>query len=594
MKRFATFVLIGTAALALIASVAVATWLIVEVRAASQSVFTTSQLSTVLGHPMVELRSGPQGETEFSCECWLPVAADEIPQNLKNAIVAAEDRRFFVHSGIDWVGLARAIVVDFVNRHLAEGGSTLTQQLAKTIVGSDRTPGRKIWEAVLAKRIEATVSKDEILNLYLNRVFFGRALWGVEMAARTYFHKAAKDLNLLESAILAGMVNAPNKLDPERHPKAALVRAKLVLNRMIEEGSITRAVADKAMKVGVRPGTTDARSVAAFYYMAWVARTLALNSITPGNGTLRVVVALNPWIQSAAEDSVAQLLTQGAAQNAGEAALISMLADGSVLALVGGSDYRASQFDRATQALRQPGSAYKPFVYLAAIEKGYKPTDTLIDKPLDLGGWRPQDSDHKFRGVVTLLEALTNSLNVPTIRLAMAVGLDRVVATGLRFGVSGQPTPAAALGTTEVTLAALTSGYATIAAGGRRARPSGVVSVLDGRGAVLLWNGTPSGEQVAEPKSTATLIKMLQNVVTHGTARAAEIKGHVVAGKTGTTQDYRDAWFVGFTSSLVTGVWVGNDDNSPMHAVAGGSLPAAAWRNFTTIALRHVADGAMR
>lgn len=522
-----------------------------------------------------------QGATgEALCICFVRADPDAIPEHLRQAFLAAEDRRFEVHGGVDWIGTARAIWNSFWTR---QGGSTLTQQLAKGLVVSDETSGlagifRKMREAIIAVRAEHFMSKDEILMAYLDAAPFGavagRQIYGVAQAARVFFGKDVSTINLFEAAVLAATVNASSALNPERNPEANGERARLILDRMVALGFVTADEAEAAIATGVRPGRIDPYSFEPRYYVDWAIRE-AREALGGGEGTVRIVLGLVPEVQIAAEEALARALQEGGAPRAQQASLLAMTPEGVVLAMVGGRDYAESQYDRATLALRQPGSAFKPFVFAAAVAAGWQPEDLVLDAPVRRG-W-PDNFDGRYYGWVPMQTALSQSLNGATVWLADAIGVGTVITTARRAGIGSLlgEDPSLALGAYEVTLVELTSAYAALASGFVVA-PAGVTAVLDDTGWTL-WARNVAPTRIFDDTVVTTMRTMLADVVAGGTGRAAQVDLTFVAGKTGTSSDYRDAWFVGFTDRLIGGIWTGNDDSSPMPNVTGGGIPARAF-----------------
>lgn len=550
----------------------------------------SSTLSTILERPLALVSRNSDGSLEIRCTCELPISSAEVPQHLRDALIATEDRRFFVHSGIDWRGLVRAAWRDITTIHngsRAEGASTVTQQLAKTVVGDRRSFFRKFRELIVAKKIEALYSKKEIIDLYLNRVYFGHHLWGIEAASRFYFRKRAKDLSAFESAMLVGMLKAPATYDPLRNPKAARQRAGTVLKLMVANGVLKAKSAESAKAKGPRNGKLAPFNLAERYYLDWIKSqfsSLSSSDLTNGN-EWRVSISLDTWRQAVAAAKVAEGVTKGVPLGADQAALVSMDTSGMVTALVGGRDYSSSQFNRATQALRQPGSTYKIAVYLAALEAGYKPTSTVLDLPVSLDGWRPNNDDGRFRGRIRMIDALAESRNAATVWLAQKVGLKKVSAMANRLGLPSISTPSDILGTAGVHLVDLTAAFATIAAKGCSVRPQGIIAVLAHDGSVVHRAARRTCHRVLNNEIAARFTQMLEAVVKKGTGRRASL-GINVAGKTGTSQAYRDSWFVGFAKGMVAGVWFGNDQSLPTSGVAGGSLPAVTWKEFARVVLQ--------
>ncbi|HUO98594.1 MAG TPA: PBP1A family penicillin-binding protein [Rhizomicrobium sp.] len=512
---------------------------------------------------------------------------EEMPSYLPAAFIAMEDRRFYSHHGIDPRGILRATLTNIRAGHLVAGGSTISQQVAKIVfTDSGRTFSRKLTDMMDAAVLEKSLSKKQILELYLNRIYLGSAAYGVDGAARVYFGKSARDVTLAEAAMLATLTRAPSVFSPRRDLAAAQERADIVLDKMVETGAISDRQADEAKDHPasvVDRTTTDARN----YYLD-LAREEALrvasdNGRVQLNGDLTVHTTLIPKLQEAARKSAALVIEgkQGTKAKASEAAVVVMKPDGAVAAMTGGVDYAQSTFNRAVQAHRQPGSAFKPFVYLAALEAGLSPWETRDDTPVDIDGWTPTNFGGRYYGTLTLADALAHSVNTITANLAQEIGVPAVVEAAKRCGITSklEPNASLALGTSEVTPLELTAAYATFASGGLRVHPFMVTEVDGPDGRPLFKRKPPSeADRVIASHVNRDLVAMLYGVVTSGTGTGAAIPGHEAAGKTGTTQDYHDAWFVGFTADYVTGVWVGNDDASPMRGVTGGSLPAEIWK----------------
>jgi penicillin-binding protein 1A len=515
---------------------------------------------------------------------------EDMPPYLPAAFIAMEDRRFYDHQGIDIRGLVRATLTNLHAGHVVAGGSTITQQTAKILfLTPTRTFGRKFDELFDAAKLEKSLSKKQILELYLNRIYLGSGAYGVDGAAHVYFGKSARNVTIAEAAMLATLTRAPTAFSPRRDLDAAQGRANLVLRAMVETGAITQAQADDARANPAQMSDhsiTDARN----YFLdtaADEATRLVAGSGLMHSSDLIVHTTLEPRLQEAARHAVAKTLnTRGAKVHASEAAVVLMKPDGAVSALIGGKDYDESVFNRATQARRQPGSAFKPFVYLAAIENGISPWDVRDDGPVDIDGWTPTNFGGRSYGTVTLADALAHSINTVTAGLAQEVGITTVVDAAHRCGIVSQldPNASLALGTSEVTPIELTTAYGAFASGGIRVWPYYVTEVDDPQKNVLYKRTPPPEERVIASHVDRDLTTMLAGVITGGTGRGAALAGHQAAGKTGTTQDYHDAWFVGFTTDYVAGVWVGNDDSSPMKTVTGGSLPAAIWKDVMTAA----------
>ena len=510
------------------------------------------------------------------------VRTSEMPEHLVNAVLAIEDRRFRYHFGIDPIGLARAFYTNWRTGRTVQGGSTITQQLAKNLfLTPERSLKRKIQEAMLALWLEHRFTKDEILTAYLNRVYLGAGTYGMDAAARTYFGKPATEVTLREAAILAGLLKAPSRYSPSSNPDEALERGKVVLAAMEDGGFIYPEQRQAALNAPPSPRRApggDGR-----YFADWVTELVA-GFIGRDHGDVVVRTTLDLSLQHAAEARVREMLTgPGAQANVGQAALVAMTADGAVRALVGGRDYDASEYNRATQAMRQPGSAFKPFVYLAALEAGWTMDQTVEDSPVRIADWSPGNYDGKYRGSITMAQALAHSSNTATVRIIDRIGTERVRRTAGGLGIGSPLTKdlSLALGTSEVTLLELTRAYAGIANRGVPNWPYAILEIRDRSGAVL-YSRRPSGSgPVASPANVAQLTRMMTGVLEYGTGKSAKLD-RPAAGKTGTTQDYHDAWFVGFTADLVAGVWLGNDNNAEMKKITGGSLPAKLWQAFMT------------
>jgi penicillin-binding protein 1A len=514
------------------------------------------------------------------------VNLDDLPPYLPDALLATEDRRFYSHFGVDPRGLLRAIYTNFRAGHLVQGGSTITQQLAKNVfLTPDRTIRRKGQELLLALWFEHSFTKQQILTLYLNRVYFGAGTYGVDAAAQKYFGKPAAKVSPFEAAMLAGMVKAPSRYNPLSDPKRATDRAKLVLANMVDAGYMTDRDATRAIAQGIANLKTPA-AASGQYYADWVLDQVS-SYVNYIDRDLVVVTTIDGLAQQAAETTVAKIMGDAdAAKNANQAALVAMSPDGAVRAMVGGRDYAASQFNRATQALRPPGSSFKLFVYLAAMESGMAPDDRLVDGPISVGNWRPANYDDHYYGDVSLRDAFAHSLNSVAVQISEKVGHGKVIDAARRLGVTADLTdqPSIALGASGVSLLEMTGAYAAFDNRGFGVWPYGISQILDAQGNVLYKRSGSGPSQVVGAHAAGQMLDMMQAVVTSGTGRAAQLD-RPVAGKTGTSQDYRDAWFIGFTADLVTGVWVGNDDNTPMNKVTGGSLPTRIWHDFMTATL---------
>jgi len=509
------------------------------------------------------------------------VSLRELPHYVPAAFIAIEDRRFREHFGIDVLGLASVALESARAGEVTRGASTLTQQLAKNLfLTPDQTLQRKVQEALLAIWLEQNYTKDEILELYLNRVFFGHNSTGIEAASQTYFGKSARNLSLGEAAILAGSVQAPSRLNPRGNADSVRARQQLVLSAMAREGYISDAEA-KAAQIDpnqtVRTKVTGGES----YVADWV-ESLMQAYIGDVAEDVAVYTTVDWDLQKQAEFVIKEAVAnEGASKGFSQGALVAMDVDGTVRALVGGVDYAKSQFNRAVTGRRQPGSAFKPFVYLAAMEKGYTPETVADDAPFTFDGWSPGNASGQYRGPVTLREGLAYSLNTISGRLAIDVGPDKVVEAAMRLGISTPmlAVPSIALGTSEVSLLELTGAYAPFANGGIGVIPNVITRIETADGRILYESIPASPGQVIAPEIVAEMNDMLTAAVEIGTGKRAQLNGWPMAGKTGTSQKARDALFVGYTSRMVTGVWLGNDDDTGT-SLAGGNVPVQIWSEF--------------
>lgn len=520
------------------------------------------------------------------------VAYKNLPASLIDAVIATEDRNFYHHFGIDPVGLVRALVVNMQAGHVVQGGSTITQQVAKNVfLTPERSMSRKIKEMVLALQLEWHYSKAEIMSIYLNRVYLGAGSYGVDAASRRYFGKPAQEMTLSESAIIAGLLKAPSRFAPTSNPALAKSRAMVVLSNMQAAGYLTEAQVKKAQNELNQTMKSRRKSASSTQYFAdWVLDQLP-DYVGELDEDLEVVTTLDPEWQALAEKAISEAIAkEGAQSDVSQAAMLSMTPDGAVRAMVGGVDYADSQYNRATQALRQPGSAFKLFVFLAGLEDGMSPSTVLMDEPISIrvagGSWKPKNYTGRFEGEVTMREAVAESINTVAVQVAMRAGLDNVIEVAERLGISSEmePLPSVALGATEVSLIELTSAYAHLASNGGIVYPYGITKIVNNKKKVLYEREVTDKGRVLSGRTVGMMNEMLMGVMEHGTGRGAAI-GRSAAGKTGTTSDYRDAWFIGYTPALVTGVWVGNDDNQPMKKVTGGGLPSRIWRSYMAAAL---------
>ncbi|MCW8952402.1 MAG: penicillin-binding protein 1A [Rhodospirillales bacterium] len=511
-----------------------------------------------------------------------PLEIRELPGHLPNAVMATEDRRFYSHPGLDFIGLARATVANIRAGRVVQGGSTITQQVAKNLfLSNERTFGRKARELLLALWLERRFTKDQILTLYLNRVYLGSGAYGVEAASQRYFGKSARAVSLYEAAMLAGMLKAPSRYNPVNDVDLADRRTRQVLALMVEAGFISSEQAKKARKLRGRSYAKIRPERVGRYFADWLMKQ-AVDYIGPLAGDAVVRTTLDRRLQDIVDTRLRALL-DGPGKKAGatQGAVVVMTPDGAVRAMAGGRDHRNSQFNRADQALRQPGSAFKPFVYLAAVESGLRPDSTIMDEPVTIGEWKPQNYDGTYRGEITLRNALADSVNTSAVKLANRVGAGKVISAARRLGITTDIPDhlGIALGAGEVTLLELTTAYATFANGGVGVWPYGITAVDDNTGLPLYRRRGGGVGAVVGPVALDAMNDMLGAVIETGTGKRAALD-RPAAGKTGTSQDFRDAWFVGYTADYVAGVWLGNDDGTPMRHVTGGGLPAGLWRDI--------------
>jgi penicillin-binding protein 1A len=510
------------------------------------------------------------------------VKAEALPPYVTNAFIAIEDRRFRYHIGIDPIGTARALFVNVISGGFVQGGSTITQQLAKNLfLKPERTMKRKVQEALLALWLESKYSKDEILTLYLNRVYFGSGVYGIEAASERFFDKPATKLTLAESAILAGSVKAPSRYNPAADPDAAFTRSHVVLQAMADDGLIDEAARKQAAATRVKIERGEA-TPGSGYFIDYALSQLA-GFVGQTQDRLIVDTTLDLDLQADAErEVVGGLAKDGAKLDASQGALVSMTLDGGVRAMVGGRSYAQSPYNRATEAMRQPGSSFKAFVFLTALERGHKPTDEFNDGPVTIGNWHPGNFEGEVEGTVTLARALAISSNSVAVQLTREVGPAAVARTAHRLGITTllHAVPALALGTSEVTPLEMTAGYTAFANGGEGVIPFSIIRIRTASGKVLYQRKGSGVGRVMSVADAATMTHMFEGTIAGGTGTAARLDDRQAAGKTGTSQDYRDAWFIGYTADYVCAVWIGNDDNSPMNKATGGGLPARIFKGY--------------
>lgn len=509
------------------------------------------------------------------------VTVKDLPECMPQAVLAIEDRRFYYHFGLDPIGLVRAIGVNVAKGRVAQGGSTITQQLAKNLfLSQERTLKRKIQEAMLALWLEATLTKDEILSAYLNRVYLGTGTYGVDAASKLYFNKPVDQMNLRECAIIAGMLKAPSRFSPLRNPELSNERADIVIGAMVDAGYLTKDEAKNEKASAPKPVDRPASEAAARYYTDWIVDQLDELIGTP-DADLIVETTLDKNIQTSIDVALNKVITEsGEAKKISQGAMIVMRPNGQVVALVGGKNYNESQFNRATQGKRPAGSSFKPIVYLSALERGWSTQDILMDEPITEGRYRPKNYGGKYLGEVTLEQALTYSLNTIAFQLAKTLGPEAIIDSARRLGITSdlEPNLSIALGANGVALLEMATAYSIIANGGTEVQPFAITKISTKDGELIYQRSdAQSMKRVFRSADIQNLTSMMNSVMEYGTGQGARF-GVPAAGKTGTSDDSRDAMFMGFTRQLVGTVWLGNDDNSPMKNVTGGSYPASIWR----------------
>jgi penicillin-binding protein 1A len=504
----------------------------------------------------------------------------DMSKELVHAVLAIEDRRFYSHYGVDPIGLARAVWTNFRSGRVVQGGSTITQQLAKNLfLSPDRTLTRKIKEALLAVYLENRYTKDQILAAYLNRAYFGAGAYGVDSAARVYFNSSARRLNVTQAAMLAGLLKAPSRYSPDNNPQLTVKRTRVVLQAMVDAGYLKP---NQKVPVTTLPARdyNAAGSLAMRFYSDWIMGQVE-SYLGVTSQPLVIDTTLDSQLQNFAAIDISKTLARVGKERAiSQAALLVMTPDGAIRAMVGGKDYGTSQYNRATVAKRQSGSSFKPILYLAALEKGYTPDRIVLDAPIRVGKYAPTNFDEKYRGNLRLQDAIAQSLNSVAIRVAQDIGVPAIKNMAQRLGITDHLTPdlSIALGTSDVRMISLVSAYATLANRGFAVEPYGINAIHSMQGKVLYQRREQSVVPILSIETVSQMNQMLQAVIVYGTGQAAMID-RPAAGKTGTSSNYRDAWFMGYSADLVGGVWVGNDNNTPMKRVTGGSVPAQIWRD---------------
>lgn len=514
------------------------------------------------------------------------ITFNQIPNHLIEAVVATEDRKFFSHGGVDFLGILRAAYVNYRADKIVQGGSTITQQLAKMMfLKPDRTIKRKVQELMLAWQLEQTFSKEQILTLYLNRAYFGSGNYGIASASRYYFSKPVAKLNLNESAMLAGLLKAPSKLSPNNNQKLAEKRTTQVLENMVDAGYLNDNNIDEIKK----PIVYKDDKLQRFYFSDYVASQFT-GYLSKGeqinNNRFSIVTTLDEKLQKIVEDEANNFVKQngkklGNGANEAELAMILMSPDGELLAMVGGRDYQKSPFNRAVYAKRQAGSAFKLFVYLTALQNGFKPDDIMEDKKVSLGGWSPENYEKQYYGQVTLKQAFAKSLNSVAVQLTAKLDKKEIIKNALKMGIISEVNnqdATLALGTAQVSLLELVNSYGAIANDGVAIFPYSVKKIFGNKDKILYQKQVDKSYQIIAPEDVGEMKEMLREVVETGTGKAANVADNIY-GKTGTSQNYRDAWFIGFNDKYILGVWIGNDNNKPTNKITGGTLPAELFAN---------------
>jgi penicillin-binding protein 1A len=508
------------------------------------------------------------------------VSVKEIPQDMKDAMIAVEDRRFYYHPGVDPIGIVRSFYVRAVSGKWSQGGSTITQQLARTVYLNNRREfGRKIREIILSLAMETKFSKDQILEMYLNKVYFGGGAFGVDAASRKFFDHGAEELTLAESAIIAGLVKAPSHYSPTADAQAAIGRAGVVIEVMQDAGMITAAQAEKTKPAKVKLASQKTQD-SVRYFTDWALPQLD-SLIDETDKPIDVWTTIDLKMQRAASASLAAHVPGGS-----QGAVVTLDRDGAVRAMVGGTDYAKSNYNRAVTALRQPGSSWKAFVYLAALEAGFRPDDKVVDEPVTINGWSPKNSGGSYAGEITLRTAFAYSKNTIAAKIGQEVGTGAIANMARRFGISTSIStgPAMVLGSSETRVIEMTRAFASIAAKGRSVTPYAISKVTTIDGDVIYQHKASGGAQLVQPYVAAGVIDLMQSAVAAGSGRAAQI-GRPAAGKTGTTSSNKDGWFLGFSSGLTTGVWMGRDDARAVGNLQGGNAPATAWGSYMRVAV---------
>lgn len=509
-----------------------------------------------------------------------PVDVEKLPPYVAQAVIDTEDRRFYKHGGVDYIGFVRAMAVNIAKRRYAQGASTLTQQVAKNLfLTREKSIKRKVQELILARWLEKHFTKKQILNIYMNRVFFGNGAYGINAAAKRFFNKSAKDLNLREAAILAGSLKAPSRYNYLKNKKAAIERSEVVLSLMRRAGTISLKEWENALELPIN--SPYDKNIPGIRYFGDYVMSELVQDVKESGQDIYVKTTLNYDLQRRVEYLLRKHIRANAKKNVSQGAVVILGRDGAVKAMAGGYDYNKSQFNRATQALRQAGSSFKLFVYLTAFENGYQPYDMLADEPIRIDDWEPQNYDRQFHGKVSIKKAFAQSLNVATVDLATYLDFNEIVGMAAKLGIGTdiKDEPAIILGAADVRVIDMAAAYAATANGGFAVFPYGIKEVKGADGTVLYQHKPSEKVRVISAGTVNKINSLLREVVTSGTGKKARgVKN--ARGKTGTSQNYRDAWFIGSNAKYTTAVWVGNDDNSPMKEVGGGSVPTEIWADI--------------
>ncbi len=571
---------------AMVGAIIIILWLIWDIPNPDQIIKTSSRKAniTILDNAGKEILKigGVHGK---------PIDVRNLPIHISQAFLAIEDRRFYSHIGIDIIGLLRAAWVNFLSGRVRQGGSTLTQQLAKNLfLTREKTIKRKIQEAFLALWLENRFNKDQLLSIYLNRTYFGSGVYGIDAAAHKFFNKKPRNLSLYQAAVIAGLPKAPSRYNPIASPKKSAIRANIVLDNMVAAKFIKKNKAKSQKQKTVKVTSVLSMGENRRYFTDWIMTRLTgyLGHI---DQDIIVNTTLNSYHQKIAEKHINDISKKIKSKNADAIAFLSLKPDGAVTAMLGGYSWNKSNFNRTTQALRQPASAFKPIVFLAGLEAGLKPDSKVDDRKITVNGWSPRNSSGDHRGQMTLREGAARSSNSVAVAVSELAGRDKVLQMARRLGISSRlkENPAIALGVYEVSLIEIATSYAVFANGGHSVNAYGIVKITNDGGDILYKRDKLIGEIMVKQKYINDLNNLLTAVITWGTGKTAKIN-RPAAGKTGTSQGYRDAWFIGYSKELVAGIWIGNDNASPTKKITGGNYPAKIWKSFMRDALKGISE----